>query len=174
MKLTLVERIYNVGIKWGIHKPKESYTVEQICAQHDYIGFEWAELLEAWGQGNEKELEDAVGDVLVTIVNTLIMLGEDVTIFEEVLEMIEAEGSGMQVDEAALTFQINYHKNKEAIRKERDVNYAADLYNLAHKASIFSKDWRAALEEVVGVIEGRTGAVVNGVFQKDSSAAQTD
>lgn len=175
--MTLADRIYNVGVKWGIHKPNEPYTIDQVCAQHDYIGFEWRELLEAVAKKDKEALSDAVGDVLVTAANMLIALGADMTQFEETLSVLSdfTEKTKDAELNALISFQLTYHKSKEDIRKGRNKeNHIKDIYALCSLVLEFTEDWRADLEKVVSIIEQRTGEIVNGVFIKDSSAAHTD
>ena len=168
-----MRELVNNVVEWGQDRGLDKVGHE---AQARYTLKETAELLDAYADKDIDAINDAIGDILVTL---LVGASNDDDILESVAEWIQddkLEISGVDpsgifgVEYALLSnkcFNLLHSKPSDLsyIKCVMQLDYIAEIINHEFNQSLSLQD---CLELAYNEIKNRTGKLVNGQFIKDN------
>lgn len=168
----LIDLVNEWAEEKGIHEKGNFFT--QIMKTHEEIG----ELIDAIYNNNREETIDAIGDVLVTIINAVWFT--DFIDINEIIEdcsnhLVEPEENvfhnALFLDKSKIYLIESYIEfNKEQDDYSKD-SFISDVYTVVETlleiCYVLNLEIKDCLEVAYNVISKRSGKVVNGTFVKD-------
>lgn len=169
---TLIENVNQWAEDKGIHSKGNCFT--QLMKTHEEVG----ELINAIYHNNREETIDALGDILVTIINAVWF-----TDFININEVIESSDNHLVEPEEDVFYNVLFldkHKTylidsyvkfeKEPDGYNKD-SFITDVYTVVETlleiCYVLDLDITDCLEAAYNVISKRSGKIVNGQFIKD-------
>lgn len=169
---TLIENVNKWAEDKGIHSKGNCFT--QLMKTHEEVG----ELINAIYHNNREETIDALGDILVTIINAVWF-----TDFININEVIESSDNRLVEPEEDVFYNVLFldkHKTyliDSYVKFEKEPNgytkdyFITDVYTVVETlleiCYVLDLDITDCLEAAYNVISKRSGKIVNGTFIKD-------
>lgn len=169
-----MQELINKAVKWGQDRGLDKVGHE---AQARYTLKETAELLDAYADKDIDAINDAIGDILVTLIVGASNNRETLDEFRELLTTNRSAHGLLDID---CSFHTKYPQLTHVcldliVRDEPDYyDYMPCVYVLNYVLSSINKEFnqtlslKDCLELAYNEIKNRTGKLVNGQFIKDN------
>ena len=142
---------------------------DELLKTHEEVG----ELIKACYENDKPAIQDAIGDVMVTLINYCYFANEDIT---KAIDKAKTQQSQKHLPRTALAIEVNRNLSK-LLTDEFMGDIDGIIYILHHLQHIFEDIYaitlleHTTLEECLNLayneIKGRTGKIINGKFVKD-------
>lgn len=142
---------------------------EELLKTHEEVG----ELIKACYDNDKTAIQDAIGDVLVTLINYCYMVEQDVErIIEHVLTDKQGHSSNVWSAISIEVLLCDLLRNEDYGRKWLTISAPYSrlyymIFNLNHIAFLENTTLEECLNIAYNEIKNRTGKMINGKFVKD-------